>query len=201
MFRFNAAIRGARASARQPRLHGGSENVIRSIMQITCPACATRYELPPNVAIKLPARVHCAQCGAEWEATATEAIDPVEMLPTSDDTVSTSEPFEPSPTETQPGARSEPKTEAASTPADTDREPEPDVPTLPIHVTPRITASDSSPLAVKGRVSAAQHRDRVLWGGSVAAVTGLIVLFLVFHGAIASAWPPSLRLYQALGLG
>ncbi len=39
------------------------------------------------------------------------------------------------------------------------------------------------------------------WVGSLAVIVAAVVAALVFHGAISHAWPPSQRVYAALGLG
>jgi predicted Zn finger-like uncharacterized protein len=46
------------------------------VMIVTCPSCATTYDLPPETAFDQGAMIRCTACGHSWlEATALEAED------------------------------------------------------------------------------------------------------------------------------
>ncbi|MDD2877823.1 MAG: zinc-ribbon domain-containing protein [Acidiphilium sp.] len=159
-------------------------------MRIACPVCDAQYQLPPALAAKLPTRTRCARCGAEWEAVPPVPPVPVEaeafggpehgkMLPRSESDL---------PAVFAPGAMPEATPEEA----------------IPKPV-PVLVARTAVPAPELRRPVPAYASDprviRKLWAGSFGLVIVLIALVLVFHGAISAAWPPSLRVYRALGLG
>jgi hypothetical protein len=43
-------------------------------------------------------------------------------------------------------------------------------------------------------------RGRIAWLASILVLALILLLGVMFRNAISSAWPPSLRLYQAVGL-
>jgi predicted Zn finger-like uncharacterized protein len=164
-------------------LHPTSENVIRSTMRITCPDCAAQYELPPEAQARLPMRVRCAQCGTEWQAEPPPPAEPeVEPSPSPD----SDDEFEFKPIQSL-------EAESASSP-----EPEPPAPE------PGQPARLETPIEPPSRPTPAPPTQspsaRTLWIGSILLLIALIVLVLALHGPISRAWPPSQRLFDAIGL-
>lgn len=175
-------------------------------MRIICPDCAAQYELPPELAARLPMRVRCARCGNEWLA------EPVGMVPDaaapalardagpaapdiSSERDGATEPFDRDIDAVEPGGGMEftPPVGAGERPS------------RPIE--PVDEAVRPSPMARAGTASGAgrgatvvRRSDRNWWIASVVVLLGLIALFLGLHHAIGAAWPASLRLYRALGL-
>lgn len=73
------------------------------------------------------------------------------------------------------------------------------------HPEPLAEAAPRAPIAAERltplRVAAPSARGlRLAWAGSLALLAASIVLGLALHRPIARIWPPSLRLYAALGL-
>ncbi|MCF3946849.1 zinc-ribbon domain-containing protein [Acidiphilium sp. AL] len=157
---------------------------------MTCPDCAARYEIPPDLAARLPARLRCARCGAEWHQDAP-AIQPPEPAV---------------PAETVPENAPEPAAEPAVglMPAGVvGIPPSPAIGTPPVAVAavPPEPISPASPVSARRiAVAPAPETVRLLWLASIGVLVVLIALAIGFRGAIIHAWPPSLRLYRALGL-
>lgn len=154
-------------------------------MRLTCPNCDARYEMPPEMAARLPARLRCARCAAEWHQDAFAS----------------------------PGANPDPEPRAAPVfvpppePAVPEPEPEPetvsdmeagtvDIPPVPGAVPPRI----APPPQRRRRARSAPATAWLMWLVSIVILAILIALVIGFHDAIGHAWPPSQRLYRALGL-
>ena len=145
-------------------------------MRIECPACEARYEVPDTRLA--PGRpVRCARCGRDWTPLAASPAVP------------------PSP---QPPAVA-PSGEFTASVLD---EPHA-VPIRPPHpfiaaTRPPTHSDDLLPVAVGPK-----RRSTALvaaWVVSVAAVVAAVVLAVVLREPIARAWPPSMRVYDALGL-
>jgi predicted Zn finger-like uncharacterized protein len=179
-------------------------------MRIICPDCAAQYELPPELAARLPMRVRCARCGDEWLAEPVglvpDAAAPAlerDAGPAAGDISSERsgavavEPIDPNIDTVEPGGGMEPA--APVEPGAGERVARP--------IDPVDEAARPSPMARAGGTSGAgrgamvaRRSDRNWWIASVVVLLGLIALFLGLHHAIGAAWPASLRLYRALGL-
>lgn len=154
---------------------------------MTCPDCDTRYEIPLDMAARLPARLRCARCGAEWHQAAP-AIQPPEPV---DAPEAVPEPAAVEPAfDFAPGRTVEiPPSPAASAPP------------FAIAAVPPEPAPAQFPAAA-WRIAAAPEPEtvRLLWLASIGVLVVLIGLAIGLRGAIIYVWSPSLRLYRALGL-
>ena len=117
-------------------------------VRITCPSCASEYEVP---AVAPGRPVRCVRCGTEWA--------PVPAMP----------------------ARLEPAPEPSRW-----REPVQEAP-VPSRAAPDRLA-EPLPLLLA-------------WVGSGVLLAALVAASIVWRGPIMQAWPPSGRLFAALGLG
>ena len=173
-------------------------------MRMTCPDCNARYEIPPEMAARLPASLRCARCGAEWHQDAPVTETPVPAFPPE----SASEPD----LETVRDAEPEVAPVADPAPAGTvDIPPSPAVlipaTVAPVTAAPTVTglpvtsAAATSPIPVR-RLAAPSvpETTRIPWLVSIGILIVLIALAIGFRGPIIHAWPPSLRLYRALDL-
>ncbi|MEE3500749.1 zinc-ribbon domain-containing protein [Acidiphilium acidophilum] len=176
-------------------------------MRITCPICAAQYQLPPEMAMRLPTRTRCARCGGEWVAEAEPmphtAPEPLDRTAAADSAIAApaTNPVVPG-TETgdapgiTPGITPEitPDTGLDTGPATLNSPAEP-------NGSSGTGLPRSRPGGSGGSAAVAQTGSAIgWWVGSVVLVVLLIAPFLGFHRAIGAAWPPSVRLYRILGL-
>jgi predicted Zn finger-like uncharacterized protein len=147
-------------------------------MRIVCPSCAVSYEVPDSK-LKPGRTVRCARCGHGWVPLDVEAHVPAsldEPLPDNafhrafDTTTPTEEP-EPAPmTASQDVALA----------------------------SPQLSAMD---ILSANRVQA--ERPGPPWGAWLVSIVLLCALGaagVVWRDTVATTWPPSIRIYQALGL-
>ncbi len=139
-------------------------------MRIVCPSCSATFEVPKTRLAQGQA-VRCARCGTDW----TPLAEPGPALP-----VQTAEPLE----QSLPARGMGPVT----------------LPTPP-------TASAVRPLSLLApileRLNLAVAGEPVLiasWAVSIAVVIGLGWAAVTWRSSVMHAWPPSERLYTALGL-
>lgn len=141
-------------------------------MHITCPTCAAEYEVPDALAAGRVVR--CVRCTTQWALSPTPVP---EFLPVAD-------PHPPVPEPILETAAAEP--------------PEPEIPPV---LEPR-PVEPMAPLA--GPPSRHGHHSGAIplaaaWIGSGALLAGLITAAVVWREPVMGAWPPSQRLYAALG--
>jgi predicted Zn finger-like uncharacterized protein len=165
-------------------------------MKITCPSCAATYEVPEAV-LAAKRAVRCARCGNNWvpgadwspgDAAATQATEAT-LAPT---------PAEPA-AATAPEAESTLPAATGSTQATLAAEPQPEIapphaPAAPPPPRPQLTAADEPALAPAKQIPVAG------WAASIALLIILAAAAIVFRAQIMHAWPPSERLFAALGL-
>ena len=151
-----------------------------AIMRIVCPACTATYDVPE--ARLAPGRaVRCARCGTDWLPLDTDAPVlplPVEASPDVPDFPSTFEPprmFDRPSVSRAPNASKPP---SASGPAA--------APAPPPSFAARVRRADTAVLA--GWVASLALLAALGWGG------------VKWRNDVMHAWPPSERLYAALGL-
>jgi predicted Zn finger-like uncharacterized protein len=171
-------------------------------MKIVCPSCAATYEVPEAV-VAAKRSVRCARCGNNWvpggeavaESTAVVAPPKVAEAP----------PPAPAP---EPAAVAEPAAEPIDEPG-----PEPVIATatpvappapVPPPAPPTRAAVPKTPPAkptvtVKAAAKSAQT-PVAAWAASIAALIILALSGIVFRAAIMKSWPPSERVYAAVGL-
>jgi len=151
-------------------------------MRIACPACAAAYEVPDRLLAGAPRMLRCARCGASF------------ALPTA-----------PAPAEAPPDPAPPPEAPSVAAPAPDPPPPEPPEPeaTAPDDPPPESPAADEPrPQPLARRVEEAPPPDALAWAwaGSVAVVALGALALLVFRTRVMEAWPPSTRLFAALGL-
>ena len=145
-------------------------------MRIQCPGCGARYEVPE--ARLAPGRpVRCARCARDW-------------LPM------------PVPMDTAPPpeapAFTEPEPEAAQ-PEEASRRPHPFVlAPRPAELVGDVPLRDFLPVTDTG--SRQSRAVLAAWIVSVALVAAALAAAVVLRDPISRAWPPSLRVYEALRL-
>jgi predicted Zn finger-like uncharacterized protein len=148
-------------------------------MRIVCPACDATYAVPDAMLAAGTRLVRCAKCGHEW--TPTEAPRRVELeVEFEPPPVPPAPPALPPPAE--PPGRHEPRlkplrprTEAK--PA----EPEPE--------------DDEAPPTRGGRARAV-----AAWALSILVLAGAVVAAVNWRTQVVAAWPPSERVFSAVGL-
>ena len=197
-------------------------------MKIVCPSCAAQYEVPELV-LTSRRKMRCARCGTQWvpadvqadeqplreTAAARAPAGPVvgaqnvvgaaadgaapidEIAPLSAADVEAAKAdfvlIGPEPTGTVP--------DEVATPALM-----PDAPSRPVALRPDTPVSvfaspQSPPRAVAMAPTVENGTPFLAWGGSVAVLVIVLAAFVVFRAPVMKAWPPSTRLYAALGLG
>ena len=158
-------------------------------MHLTCPQCDTEYDVPDAALIGRARTLRCGDCGTKFTAPALPEPVPVAQLPPHED-VAEDVVVEEEAVEAEIAAAPD----ASFEPAEAGPEP--------------VTAETAAPLSAT-RTNApppkssapppAAKPNRAL-GISVLVVLLLIGIVLAEHRAIGQAWPPSLRLFNALGL-
>ncbi|MGI4978543.1 MAG: zinc-ribbon domain-containing protein [Janthinobacterium lividum] len=160
-------------------------------MRITCPACNASYEVPDAMLVAGRA-VRCARCLREWEPPAP-VHDPAHPAPAS----SPPEPAapEPAPFEVD-GFALPPPERPRFTDEDFERAPAPRPPDDAHAWRDVLLAHDEArPPAATGR------RDGwVGWLASLVLLAALAGAAIAWRGPVQRAWPPSARVYAALGL-
>ena len=143
-------------------------------MRITCPACASVYELPDSRIV--PGRaVRCARCGTDW-APHVEAAPVLDALPA-----------------VALGVAPAPERIVEDDPAS--------APTAPLP--PTEPADPAEPAPSPTPVLRRQGRRGVLvlaWVASFAALGALAASAVHWRADLMRVWPPSARAYAALGL-
>ena len=140
-------------------------------MQLSCPSCGAQYELPESLFLAGPRKVRCVKCAHAWMAGDRSAAPADAAKP-----------------ETPPAAETE-----ADTPA---RRP------LPLR---RRTPPAEPPTAVPDLALGLPPRRKAGRGVAVAWAASLLLLAVgcwagwAYRADVMAAWPPSVRLYGALG--
>ncbi len=151
-------------------------------MRITCPACDAAYDVP-DARIAGGRAVRCARCGSDWVPLADTAPPP-QALPLPDPVP----PADAAPSQTVQAAPvaavAVPAATTLASPAAT--MPPPTAPALP-----------SSPAPARARPS---PPILLAWAASFLLLGFLVWAGIAWRAGIMHAWPPSERLYAALGL-
>ncbi len=170
-------------------LHGVGNNAIASfIMRLSCPECRTEYEVPDAALTGRPRTLRCATCGTKWQTPALEAVS--------------AEPADAAAAEVQ----AEPVIGAAvaiERPADVE-------PEVAVHdaatAEPAEAELPQEPVTFLRPPQNSEKRkqpepaSRTALKISVLLVIAIVVAVLLAHRPIMQAWPPSIRLFNALGL-
>lgn len=150
-------------------------------MRIVCPSCDAAYEVPDAMLSGAPRKVRCARCGAEWAPAAiTEAPLAFEEPEEPEPPPPPAPPIEPPVVE--PPARQEPRLH-------------------PLRARHEIAPPPMEPLAhEESRPARGGARAVVAWVLSVLVLVGLGAAAVQWRTQVMAAWPPSQRVYVALGL-
>jgi predicted Zn finger-like uncharacterized protein len=150
-------------------------------MRIVCPNCSATYEVPEAILAGTPRMVRCARCGTEWLPEAAAEPAPLIPEPPSPSDDSPPIPMPSPPPEPKPGARREPKLSSyrprSGVIEDDERLPPRDYESLP-----------SRRGALIGWVLSGVLLAAIGWSA------------VSFRSQVMAAWPPSERVYGALGL-
>lgn len=163
-------------------------------MRIVCPNCHATYEVPESILAGPPRMVRCARCGAEWApeaAVAGPAPDPAPpaapdhepqaALPAPQSEPAPEPPAAPPPPLPAPGGRVEPKLSSYRPRGDAGEDDE------------RLPPQDyESPPSRRGAL--------IGWALTVALLAAFAWSAVSFRAHVMAAWPPSERVYGALGL-
>ena len=160
-------------------------------MIITCPSCATRYEIPPKNLGPAGRTVRCTNCGHRWFVTpedAPAAADRVEsdLSPATD------------PTATDPAATDPAATDAVATDHNTDAPTAPTVPP-PLDRAPELDAEKARDPARRAPQSTRSTAATLGWLGVLLVLLILTGLVLGRNEVVAIA-PQTAPLYQRAGL-
>lgn len=164
-------------------------------MILTCPECSARYVVDPTALLPDGRRVRCAKCKHSWKEPAPHVDTPM---------VDAAEAESPAVQETAQPKQKEPEVKAPVAPetSETPETPESAEEEFAIRRNrrkkrPRPIPKGSNLPALQGH----KHGDS-LWGWY--SLGGFVVLiiasFLIFQTSISEIWPPSQKLYRALGL-
>jgi len=149
-------------------------------MILTCPECSARYVVDPNALLPNGRVVRCAKCKHSWKEAAPDMDVPV---------VGRSEADGP---------------EEADTPAQTPTDDRPDTTEDEFAIRRARRQKRPRPLPKGSNLPALQNHKHggILWGWySLGAFIVLVIGgVLIFQTTISDAWPPSQKLYRALGL-
>jgi predicted Zn finger-like uncharacterized protein len=173
-------------------LHGAGNNVMPTIiMRLSCPNCQTEYDVPDAALTGRSRRLRCATCMTTWKVPALAMYR--------DEPVVAEAPAAPEPAIAEPAARetvtaAEILAEAVPQPVGAADETMVREAPEPVRVsllkTSREVAAEAAP------DGSSQRGLRI----SILLVLLIIVVVLAAHRAIGHFWPPSLRLFNALGL-
>ncbi|PCI33861.1 MAG: hypothetical protein COB54_02350 [Alphaproteobacteria bacterium] len=159
-------------------------------MILTCPECSARYVVDPKALLPNGRVVRCAKCKHSW----TEAAPDIDTA-----IVEVEESESPPISETASENVSDPVPESVQNP---DQGSDITEDEFAIQRTRR--KKRPRPLPKGSNLPALQNHKygQILWGwyGLGAFVALFITSFLVFQTTISHAWPPSQKLYRALGL-
>lgn len=171
-------------------------------MKITCPNCTASYEVPEAV-LAAKRAVRCARCGNNWvpeaegevpaapDAGRLAEMQPAPVAPdVAPAAAAASAVLDAAPEADLPAAKPPAPTETNTT-AQSPVSPQPEPASVAVdrRVTPD---ADTAAPRTKAPVAA--------WIASVALLLVLVLSAIAFRGAIMKSWPPSQRLYAAVGL-
>ncbi len=167
-------------------------------MHLTCPQCHTEYDVPDAALIGRARTLRCADCGTKFTAPALPdpALAAPELPPELPPHGDIAEDVMIQEEAVEAGIAAEP--DASFEPAADAVEP---VTAGPAETGASLSATRTMPAPPKSAAppAPAPKPGRAL-GVSILVVLLLIGIVLAEHRAIGHAWPPSLRLFNALGL-
>jgi predicted Zn finger-like uncharacterized protein len=151
-------------------------------MRITCPSCDATYDVPDAMLAGGPRKVRCARCGTEWVPTPMSAA-PLAL----EDSDPEPPPYAPLPALPPPSpdmpGRTEPRLHPLRPRPEPVREP---------------AFADDEDEEEPPRSGGA--RAVLAWGLSLLVLAALALAAVQWRAQVMEAWPPSERVYAALGL-
>jgi predicted Zn finger-like uncharacterized protein len=148
-------------------------------VRIVCPSCAAAYDVP-EAALAPGRAVRCARCGTEWAPLAAAPRTPL----------ASPQPLAPP----RPAAWDVPERVTTSAPL-----AEPDAgASLPRRS--KVLLTEPAPEATAYRPRRRDAAPLLAWLASLALLLVLLAAAYTWRDRIMTAWPPSERLYAALGL-
>jgi predicted Zn finger-like uncharacterized protein len=162
---------------------------LRHQMLLSCPNCQTQYDVPDAALTGRSRTLRCDNCITQWKVPALEMYQAEPVAPAEVASFAAAEAVvDASQDDTETAVAGEPKS-AAPEPAAADTKPsEPE--RVSLLKTSRIVQMPPPPEPSPARGLRTSFVIAVL----------IIVAILVAHRPISHFWPPSLRLYNALGL-
>ncbi len=164
----------------------GNNAIASVIMRVSCPSCQTEYEVPDAALTGRARTLRCSNCMTKWRAEALQMYrpEPAETTPV------------PSELETLPKVQAEaseslvlqaPEADAAMAAETAATTQAPQRPTFskPSWTMPEVKQKPPARRGIRA---------------SLLLVLLIIVIVLAEHRSIGNFWPPSLRLFNALGL-
>ena len=148
-------------------------------MRIRCPSCEATYEVP-DALLRTPRTVRCVRCAHDWTAVPVDPPPPPE------------EAIEPPPPPTPPPP--------PPPPPHVEVEPEPVAPPPPAEVPLSAIERLAAPLEMEPEIDSRSSTLIAAWVLSLAILLAAGVAGYVERDPVMRAWPPSARLYAALGL-
>jgi predicted Zn finger-like uncharacterized protein len=158
-------------------------------MRIACPNCAATYEVPDKLLAAGPRPLRCARCRHEWQATPADAMAPAPALPV--------------PAGAPPPERFPPMPPQAAAPTVPDLVVDELPPQRPPPARGPRQHTPITPLPA-GAEGAVEDRAKALalaaWAASILLLIGVAAGAVVWRQQIMAVWPPSERVFTALGL-
>jgi predicted Zn finger-like uncharacterized protein len=156
-------------------------------MRIVCPSCSAAYDVPDAMLADRQV-VRCARCTREWHPIPPREIE-VAAPPPATSVAAPAVPEAPAPEDSwiaMPDIAAPPRPSLDRPTPPTERRP------LGAMAIDRLMADPAPPPASLAL--------RLAWIGSIVLVLALLGAAVTWRTQVMAAWPPSTRLYAALGL-
>lgn len=166
-------------------------------MILTCPECSARYLVDPKALLPHGRVVRCAKCKHSWRETAPDQDTPVVDSGESDGPQEAPIPRKTDPAQEEKTAETSGDNTATAETTIAEEEDEFAIRSARRKKRPRPVPKGSNLPALQNH----KHNDS-LWGWYSLAgfIAVLICSFIFFQSTIIDFWPPSKRLYHALGM-
>ena len=146
-------------------------------MRIVCPACEATYDVPDALLAGRPRVVRCVRCGKEWTPVASS----IAPLPPDEPLAAPLPPPLPLPPLPEPIARPEPRLK-------------------PLRARPEFQLAEPLPEPEEEPVRRSGGRAVVAWVLTILVLAAAGGAAVQWRAQVIAAWPPSERVYAALGL-
>ena len=160
-------------------------------MILTCPECQAKYVVDPKALLPAGRRVRCAKCRHTWHEDPPAADIPV--VEETEEKVDIAEETPAPAAAPEPGTAPQPESPA-----------EEDTSGADFDLSIRQRKKRPRPIPKGSNLPALQNHNHgsSKWGwiSLCVFVTAIVSSLLIFHSTISDIWPPSARLYEAIGL-